>query len=88
MVFYCTAGQHCTRGMYGVVNPSGTQNLESYKATIKAYGPAVEPASVTGGEFAENPGAMTPPPVSAGLKLATISTSLAGAMLLAVALAW
>lgn len=88
MVFYCTAGQHCTRGMYGVVNPSGSQNLESYKATIKSYGAAVEPDSVGGGEFATNPGAMTPPPVAAGVKVTAASAlGLAGCAMLALLLA-
>jgi len=56
MVFYCTLGQHCTRGMYGVVNPTDSQNLDSYKATIPKNGPAVAPARVQGGRLAPNPG--------------------------------
>lgn len=73
MVFYCTAGQHCTRGMYGVVNPSDTQNLESYKATITSYGPAGVPASVNGGEFVPNPGEATPAPAAGGSAALAVS---------------
>jgi len=58
MVFYCTLGQHCTRGMYGVVNPTDSQNLDSYKATIPKNGPAVTPARVQGGRLATNPGVL------------------------------
>ena len=88
MVFYCTAGQHCTRGMYGVVNPSNTQNLESYKAMIMSYGPAVAPAAVGGGEMAQNPGAATPAPAVGGAGLPAASgLGVAGAVGLALLLA-
>jgi len=58
MVFYCTLGQHCTRGMYGVVNPTDSQNLNTYKATIPKSGPAVIPSRVQGGRLVRNPGAI------------------------------
>lgn len=88
MVFYCTAGEHCTRGMYGVVNPSDTQNLETYKATITSHGPAVAPARVGGGEFAQNPGAATPAPAAGGsVSLAASGFGIACGMALALLLA-
>lgn len=88
MVFYCTAGQHCTRGMYGVVNPSNSQNLESYKATIKSYGPAAVPARVGGGDFVDNPGAATPAPAAGGsATLAASGFGIAGAIALGLLLA-
>lgn len=55
--------------MYGVINPSDTQNLESYKALIKSHGPAVAPESVGGGQLVDTPGLATPAPVAAGQRL-------------------
>lgn len=74
--------------MYGVVNPSDSQNLESYKATIMSYGPAVVPESVGGGEFVRNTGAVTPAPVAAGEKRPTAPVlGFTGAVALALLLA-
>ncbi|PKS12557.1 hypothetical protein jhhlp_000765 [Lomentospora prolificans] len=88
MVFYCTTGQHCTRGMYGVVNPSATQNLASYKRTIMSYGPAGVPVSVTGGNLVANPGPIDQTTLVAGATTTTISLlGVAGAMVFAVLMA-
>jgi hypothetical protein len=81
MVFYCTTGQHCTRGMYGVVNPNDSQNLATYKATIPKNGPAVAPPRLQGGQLVENPGAMdlSRLPASAGSFKASVA-GVVGAM--------
>ena len=72
--------------MYGVINPSDTQNVESYKALIKSHGPAVAPEGVRGGQLVDTPGLATPAPVAAGLKLsvsmASVLAGVAGMMLL------
>lgn len=82
IAFYCAAGQHCTRGMYGVVNPSDSQNLASYKSLIKGYGPAeAPPLNISGGQLFPNPGAVDPVIVSFALGLPTASVvGIIGAM--------
>ncbi|SPN96493.1 uncharacterized protein DNG_00021 [Cephalotrichum gorgonifer] len=89
MVFYCATAEHCTRGMYAVVNPSNTQNLASYKALIKKYGPAVAPLAVAGGQMVDNPGVVNPPLTEAGaMKLPTASAiAMTGAIAFALLLA-
>lgn len=72
--------------MYGVINPTDSQNLDSYKALIKSHGPAVAPESVRGGQLVDTPGLATPAPVAAGPKLSSsmifILAGVAGTMLL------
>jgi hypothetical protein len=51
MVFYCTKEMHCSKGMYGVVNPSGQQTLENYAALITSPKASTAPPTVGGGEF-------------------------------------
>lgn len=88
MVFYCTTGQHCTRGMYGVVNPSATQNLDSYKKTIMSYGPAGIPLRVAGGNLVANPGAIDQTTLVAGATTSAVSIlGVAGALVFAVLMA-
>lgn len=89
MVFYCTQGQHCTRGMHGVVNPSGDQTLQSYRRSITVNRDAVAPNTIGGGEMvpnnisrilpAETPGAAG----SAKVSLALIFVGLGFALLIA-----
>jgi hypothetical protein len=89
MVFYCATGQHCTRGMYGVVNSNDQQNLASYKATIPVNGPAVIPARVQGGRLVANPGAIPANIIAANdasffkASLGSIAAALSLAVLLA-----
>ena len=89
LVFYCTEGQHCTRGMYGVVNGAGDQTLQSYRSSIDVNKDAVAPTTVGGGEMvpndiskilpAEIPGAAS----SAKVSLALIFVGLGLALLIA-----
>ena len=89
LVFYCTTGQHCTRGMYGVVNPSATQNLESYKNTITSYGPAGIPVRVNTENLVANPGAIDPATlIVSGASASTASMlGVAGALIFAALMA-
>ena len=60
--------------MFGVVNPTEDQNLDSYYATIPVNGPAEAPLTVTGGELVTNPGAIDQTTlVAAGNQRATLS---------------
>lgn len=89
MVFYCTQGQHCTRGMHGVVNGAGDQTLQSYRSSINVNKNAVVPSTVGGGQMiandisnilpAETPGAAG----SVKVSLASIFVSAALALLIA-----
>lgn len=54
MVFYCPTGQHCSRGMHGVVNGAGGKTLGSYRASITSYRNAVAPTRIGGGELVNN----------------------------------
>ncbi|KAF7505918.1 hypothetical protein GJ744_012453 [Endocarpon pusillum] len=54
IVFYCTQGQHCTRGMYGVVNGAGDKTLQSYRRSITVNRNAVAPTTIGGGEMVSN----------------------------------
>ena len=54
MVFYCTQGEHCTRGMHGVLNGAGDKTLKSYRDSINVNQVAVAPPTVGGGELLAN----------------------------------
>ncbi|ERF72708.1 hypothetical protein EPUS_04761 [Endocarpon pusillum Z07020] len=54
MVFYCTQGTHCTRGMHGVVNGADDQTLQSYRRSITVNRNAVAPNTTGGGEMVPN----------------------------------
>lgn len=72
--------------MYGVINPTDTQNFDAYKALITSNGPSVAPETVRGGQLVNTTGLATPAPVAAGLKLtgsmASVLAGVAGIMLL------
>ena len=54
MVFYCTQGEHCTRGMHGVLNGAGSQTLKSYRDSITVNRDAVAPSTIGGGKMVAN----------------------------------
>lgn len=54
LVFYCTTGQHCTRGMYGVINGASDQTLKSYRSKITVNKDAVAPTTIGGGQMVAN----------------------------------
>ena len=55
IVFYCAqnTGSHCKNGMVGVVNPTGSNTLDSYLTAAKSASTAVSPKSVFGGVVAQ-----------------------------------
>jgi len=53
IVFYCTQGQHCAKGMVGVVNPSGDKTLAGYVAKAGSVSKAVAPPAIEGGVIAD-----------------------------------
>ncbi|KAK3352499.1 Cupredoxin, partial [Lasiosphaeria hispida] len=57
-VFYCTQGDHCARGMVGVVNADSGM-LEKYRCGASSTAEAVSPAVVFGGVLAPNGAATT-----------------------------
>jgi hypothetical protein len=88
IVFYCTQGQHCTRGMHGVVNGAGDQTLQSYRSSITVNKDAVAPTTISGGEMVSNdiskilPAETSGAAGSAKVSLALISVGLSLALLL------
>ncbi|KAK0714765.1 Cupredoxin [Lasiosphaeris hirsuta] len=52
-VFYCTQGDHCTKGMVGVVNADSGM-LEKYRCGASSIAEAVSPPAVFGGVLAPN----------------------------------
>jgi hypothetical protein len=54
MVFYCAQGQHCSRGMHGVVNGAGQRTLASYRSSITIYKNAGIPTRIQGGQAVPN----------------------------------
>lgn len=54
MVFFSTQGDECPKGMIGIVNPNDQQNLDNYKKIAAGMAQSVSPASVYGGEVANN----------------------------------
>ncbi|KAK0710081.1 hypothetical protein B0T26DRAFT_627022, partial [Lasiosphaeria miniovina] len=48
--FYCTVARHCASGMVGVVNPSGSQTLATYKSNARSARSSAPPA-VFGGQI-------------------------------------
>ena len=89
MVFYCTQGEHCTRGMHGVLNGAGSQTLKSYRDSITVNRDAVAPSTIGGGKMVANnvtnilsataPGGAG----SIGISVASIIVGLGSALLLA-----
>lgn len=54
IVFYCTQGTHCTRGMHGVLNGAGDLTLQSYRDSIDVNFVGVAPTEVGGGTLLPN----------------------------------
>jgi hypothetical protein len=52
--FYCSQGEHCTRGMHGVINGAGQRTLQSYRSSITVNRNGVAPARIGGGELVAN----------------------------------
>ncbi len=52
--FYCGQVGHCKSGMVGVVNPSSSQTLDSYKSAAAKAASVGIPASVAGGKVEPN----------------------------------
>lgn len=42
-VYYCSQTQHCARGMYAVINPSGQNTLQQYGSRVTANITAIDP---------------------------------------------
>ncbi|EFY87253.1 extracellular serine-rich protein [Metarhizium acridum CQMa 102] len=69
--FYCaqTVLEHCKNGMSGVVNPSSSQTLGSYKNAAKSVSTASHPANVFGGTLVSSShtsASASPSPTSTG----------------------
>jgi hypothetical protein len=54
IVFYCTQGEHCTRGMHGVLNGAGDETLQSYRSSITVNKNAAAPTTIGGGKMLAN----------------------------------
>lgn len=90
IVFYCTQGEHCTRGMHGVLNGAGDFTLQSYRDSIDVNRNGVAPDTVRGGELLANSVSNIIPAESPGsgssvkVSIASIVVGLGFAMLVAL----
>lgn len=44
-VYYCSQTQHCAKGMYAVINPSGQNTLQQYGSRVTSNVTAIDPPS-------------------------------------------